>query len=59
MAVHADPQLAGLSVSMADTLARIDQALDRGDRRAFHVWCKRWVSLSARAETLLVKAVRA
>lgn len=58
MAIHTDPQLTGLSVSMQDTLARIDQALDRGDRRAFHVWCKRWISLTSRAEALLVKAVR-
>lgn len=57
MAVHTDPQLSGLSVSMKDTLAQIDAALDRGDRRAFYVWCKRWISLSARAETLLAKVL--
>jgi hypothetical protein len=60
MAVHtdSDPQLAGLQVSMKDTLRKIDEALDSGDRRAFHVWCKRWISLSVKAENLLAKIAR-
>lgn len=51
------PELAGLQVSLASTRAQIDDALDRGDRRAFHVWCGRHRSLSTRLTNLLVKLV--
>lgn len=48
-------EVTGLHLSLLDTLHRIDDALDRGDRRAFRVWSKRYVSLSARLSGLLVK----
>lgn len=31
-------------------LARIDVALDQGDRRAFHHWSGRWLALKAERE---------
>jgi hypothetical protein len=49
------PAITGLQINMLATLARIDDALDRGDRRAFMVWAKRWRSLALRAENLLLK----
>lgn len=49
------PEVTGLHLSLLDTLHRIDDALDRGDRRAFRVWSTHYVSLSARLSGLLVK----
>lgn len=48
-----DSELAGLQIVMRSTLASIDAALDRGDRRAFRAWCKKWASLSTRAGNVL------
>jgi hypothetical protein len=52
-------EIHGLQLVMRDTLASIDAALDRGDRRAFRAWCKKWASLSARAGAVLVELARA
>lgn len=49
------PQIQGLSIQLVDTLAHIDEALDRGDRRAFRLWSAKWRSLSARLTSLLLK----
>lgn len=59
VSVNYAPEVTGLQLSLVDTLARIDDALDRGDRRAFRVWSKRWVSLTARLTSLLVKIATA
>lgn len=48
-----DSELAGLQIVMRSTLASIDAALDRGDRRAFRVWCKKWASVGTRAGNVL------
>jgi hypothetical protein len=50
--------VASLQISKLHTMDGID-ALDRGDRRAFRDWAKRWSSLTTRAESLLVKMVTA
>lgn len=57
--VNHAPAVVGLQLQRADTLHRIDQALDRGDRRAFRVWCRRFASLSTRIELLLYTIVTA
>lgn len=49
------PEVQGLSIQLVDTMARIDEALDRKDRRAFRVWSGRWRSLSGRLCALLLK----
>lgn len=48
------PQVQGLQIGLANTLAQIDRALDRGDRKAFRMWCGRWESQTARLARLLV-----
>jgi hypothetical protein len=53
------PELAGLQVSLSNTLTQIDAALDRGDRRAFRIWSGRYLSLSARLANLLVRLATA
>lgn len=53
------PELAGLQVSISNTLTQIDAALDRGDRRAFRLWSDRYRSLSVRLANLLVKLATA
>lgn len=59
VSINHAPDVASLQVCLSNTLEQIDAALDRGDQRAFKVWCKRWCSLTARAESLLVKIVTA
>lgn len=56
MTVHVNPdaELRGLQLVMRSTLVSIDDALDRGDRRAFRVWCKKWTSVTARAGSVLL-----
>lgn len=51
-----DSEIAGAFITLRDTMAKIDAALDRGDRRAFRAWCKKWASVSARGATALVEA---
>lgn len=46
-----------LQLQQSVTLDRIDQALDRGDRRAFRSWCKRHVSLTRRLEACLLDLI--
>lgn len=55
MAVHVnrDSDLAGLLITLRDTMRHIDVALDRRDQRAFQAWSTKWVSLSARGGTML------
>jgi len=48
-----DSEIAGLTATIQLTCARIDAALDSGDRRAFRVWCGKRASLLARAQALL------
>lgn len=50
-------QVAGLHIQLQDADWRIDQALDRGSRRDFVMWCKRRASLAGRLQTLLLIAV--
>lgn len=50
------PEIAGLQLALLNSEARIDDALDRGDRKAFRVYCKRRASLIARIERLLLTA---
>jgi len=52
-------EIAGLQLLLKTTMTNIDQALDRGDRRAFRAWSRKWTSLSARAGSLLVDLVTA
>lgn len=47
-------EVTGLQVSLLDTEGRIDQALDKRDRRAFRVWCRRRASLLVRLERALL-----
>lgn len=56
MTVHVNhaPQIAGLQLCLLNTLDQIDCALDKGDRKAFRVWCNRRASLTARLQTQLV-----
>ena len=49
------PEVTGLHVQMVATLHRIDDALDRGDRRAFTVWSRRLRDLSTRCADLLAR----
>lgn len=53
MTVNHDSDIAGLMVTLQDTMRRIDVALDRRDRRAFTAWSRKWTSLSARGGSLL------
>ena len=52
----ADPtsEIAGLQLQLRSTMTNIDQALDRGDRRAFKAWSRKWASLNARAGSILL-----
>lgn len=52
------PQVVGLHLEMERTLAFIDDALDRNDRRDFRKWALRWQSLSDRLATLLATIAR-
>ena len=47
-------EIAGLQLQLRSTMCNIDQALDRGDRRAFRAWSRKWVSLNARAGSILL-----
>jgi hypothetical protein len=58
MADHS-AQVAGLQICVLNTDAHIDAALDKRDRRAFRVWCRRRASLIARLERLLVEVATA
>jgi hypothetical protein len=49
----------GLHRDLERTLARIDDALDRGDKRAFNMWSLKWRSLSGRLCALLLKIATA
>lgn len=49
-----DSEIAGLQIVLRDVLSSIDKALDRGDRRAFRVWCRKRASLITRLESLLL-----
>lgn len=59
MTVHLDSEINGLQIVMRDVQASIDKALDRGDRRAFRVWCRKRASLLTRLESLLLSAATA
>lgn len=48
------PQIQGLQISLINTLAQIDAALDSGDQRAFRIWTGRWASLTRRLENVLL-----
>jgi hypothetical protein len=50
-------EITGLSICIANTDAQIDAALERGDRRAFRVWCQRRASLVAKRERALMATV--
>lgn len=52
-------EITGLGVCIARADTEIDAALDRGDRRAFRVYCKRRASLVARRERALLAAATA
>lgn len=54
MTVNLDSEITGLQIVMRSTLASIDDALDRGDRRAFRTWCRKWADLTTRAGAVLV-----
>lgn len=47
-------EITGLTIALANTDEQIDYALDRGDRRAFRVWCGRRRSLLAKIERSLL-----
>jgi hypothetical protein len=51
-------EITGLTIALANTELQIDQALDRGDRRAFRVWCQRRTSLLAKIERTLLAVVQ-
>jgi hypothetical protein len=53
------PEIAGLHLELERTLVRIDDALDRGDRRAFRVWAGKAKFMSGRLATLLLKIATA
>ncbi len=55
---HHAPQVAGLYYEMERTLAFIDDALDRDDRRDFRKWTIKWRSLSERLASLLTVIAR-
>jgi hypothetical protein len=57
MTTNLDSDLAGLLITLRDTMRRIDVALDRRDKRAFQAWSTKWVSLSARGGTMLAGLV--
>lgn len=48
-------EITNLQVQADTTLQHIDEALDRGDRRAFRMWSMKHRSLSVRLSSLLVK----
>lgn len=47
-------EITGLSIALSNTDLQIDAALDRGDRRAFVLWCRRRTSLLAKIERTLL-----
>lgn len=47
-------QVFELQVALKNTCLQIDGALDRGDRRAFKVWCRKRANLIARLESTLL-----
>lgn len=51
--INHTPQVAGLRYEMERTLAFIDDALDRRDRREFVKWAGKWRSLSERLATVI------
>lgn len=53
------PDIAGLHLDLERTLARVDDALDRGDKRAFRMWSLKARSLSVRLAALLLKIATA
>lgn len=53
------PQVIDLHFEIERTMAFIDDALDRGDRRAFRMWSMKHRSLSVRLTGLLVKIATA
>lgn len=57
MTTNLDSDLAGLLITLQDTMRRIDVALDRGDQRAFTAWSQKWVSLSRRGGLMLAELV--
>jgi hypothetical protein len=60
VAVSTNPaQVAGLHFEIERTMAFIDDALDRGDKRAFRMWSIKHRSLSVRLSGLLVKLATA
>ena len=60
MTIATDPyQLAGLQRQLVNTLEQLDAALDRGDRRAFRIWCGKYRHVTARLATVLAQLVRA
>lgn len=52
----APSEITSLSIALDNTDSQIDAALDRGDKRAFRVWCQRRKSLVARRERALMAA---
>lgn len=51
-------EITGLSTAVDRAAAKIDDALDQGDRREFVLWCQRRNALVARRErALLAEAV--
>lgn len=52
-------EITGLSIALANTEDQIDAALERGDHRAFKVWCGRRASLIARRERALLDVATA
>lgn len=52
-------EISGLSVMLTNTDDQIDKALDRGDRRAFRLWCQRRASLLAKIERTLLAVATA
>jgi hypothetical protein len=47
-------EITGLTIALSNTDAQIDASLDRGDKRAFRVWCQRRATLLAKLERTLL-----
>lgn len=56
MNVHVNdaPRIGLLAQQRENTLEQIDCALDRGDRRAFHVWAGRYRDITVKLERTLL-----
>ena len=52
-------EVSALQHAIDNTVARIDNALDRQDRRDFVLWCRKRASLVARLEKLLLQLATA